>query len=91
MSIKVNLFYPKLQQVIGQSGTLEVSGSSIGECLNNLVSKYPGAGKLLFDESGHLLKHVFVYINAESTHPPALTEKVKDGDTLLIAVLVTGG
>jgi hypothetical protein len=91
LSIKVNMFYPKLQQLTGPAKRLEVNGSSVGECLRDLVRQFPGAEKLLFDDSGCLLKHVFVYINAESTHPPALSTAVKEGDTLLIAVLVTGG
>jgi hypothetical protein len=91
MNIKVNLFYPKLQQLAGQGSQLEVKGRTVGECLDDLVRQFPGADKLLFDESGRLLKHVFVYINAESTRPPSLSVAVRESDTLLIAVLVTGG
>jgi hypothetical protein len=91
LNIKVNLFYPKLQQLTGPGNRVEATGGTIGECLKDLVRQFPGAEKLLFDESGRILKHVFVYINAESTHPPALSAPVKVGDALLIAVLVTGG
>jgi molybdopterin converting factor small subunit len=91
LSIKVNIFYPKLQQLTGQSSYLEVEGGTVGECLKDLMRQFPGAEKYLFDESGRILKHVIVYINAESSQPPLLSAAVKDGDTLLIAVLVTGG
>ncbi len=91
MSIKISFFYPELQKLAGGQSSLEVSGGTIEECLNDMIKRYPGARRLLFDDSGRLLKHVFVYLNAESLHPPALTEKVKDGDTILVAVLVTGG
>jgi hypothetical protein len=91
MSIKVNLFYPELQQLAGRGTSLEVNGRTLGECLDDLVRQYPGAERLLFVESGRLLKHVFVYINAESTHPPSLSAAVRESDTLLIAVLATGG
>jgi hypothetical protein len=91
MSILVNMFYPKLQQLTGQKSHVEVNGGAVGECLKDLVRQYPGAEKLLFDKSGGLLKHVFVYVNAESSHPPPLSSVVKEGDVLLIAVLVTGG
>lgn len=91
MSIKVRLFYPKLQQLAGMGSQLEVKGQTVKECLDDLVSQFPGAENLLFDESGRLLKHVFVYINAESALPPSLSAKVRESDTLLIAVLVTGG
>jgi molybdopterin converting factor small subunit len=91
LSIKVNIFYPKLQQLTGPETRVEVSGSTVGECLKDLMRQFPGAEKYLFDESGRLLKHVFVYINTESARPPALSTAVKEGDTLLIAVLVTGG
>jgi molybdopterin converting factor small subunit len=91
MNILVNIFYPKLQQLTGQKSNVEVRGSTVGECLKDLERQYPGAEKLLFDESGRLLKHVFVYNNAESSHPPPLSSAVKENDVLLIAVLVTGG
>jgi molybdopterin converting factor small subunit len=91
MRVKVNIFYTALQQSINKQDSVEVDGSSVGECLDDLIEQFPGAEKWLFDEQGQLLKHVFVYINAESARKLDLAESVKDGDELIIAALVTGG
>jgi hypothetical protein len=64
LSMKVNIFYPKLQQLTGPQGQLEVKGGTLGECLSNLAQQFPSAEKLLFDECGRPLKQVFIYINA---------------------------
>jgi molybdopterin converting factor small subunit len=63
----------------------------VGECLDDLMKRFPGAGEWLFDERGHLLRNVFVNLNAESARGTDLTEPVKAGDELIIAALVTGG
>jgi molybdopterin converting factor small subunit len=91
MSVKIKLFYPQLQQFIGNRESLDVSGRTVGECLLDLITRFPGTGKFIFDEQGKYLKHVFIYINAESANKAGLNDPVKDGDKLLIAVLITGG
>jgi molybdopterin converting factor small subunit len=91
MSIKVNIFYPQLKQLIASPDSVAVNGSTVGECLDDLVRQFPGAGSLLFDEQGQLLRQVFAFVNAESTQKINLAEPVKEGDELIIAVLITAG
>jgi molybdopterin converting factor small subunit len=91
MSVKVELFYPRLKELTGDPAALGLEGRTVGECLNDLVRRFPGARELLFDERGALLRQVFVYINAESAYKAALEAPVKDGDRLIIAALVIGG
>ena len=91
MSVRVNIFYPKVQQYTNNQDIVEVEGSTVGECLSDLVRRFPGVEKWLFNERGQLLEHVFVYINAESASKATLTEPVKDSDELILAVLITGG
>jgi len=91
MRVKVKIFYPSLQQFINKQDLIQVDGSTVGECLDNLIKQFPGAEKWIFDEKGRLLEHVFVFINAESAQKTDLSEPVKDGDELIIAVMILGG
>ena len=91
MSIKVNIFYHQLRQLINNLGSVKVDGSTVDECLKDLVKQFHGTEKLIFDEHGQLLRHVYVYLNQESIHKTGLAAPVKDGDTLIIAVSIIGG
>jgi molybdopterin converting factor small subunit len=91
VSLKVRVFYQNLQQYMGNQASVEVSGRTVGECLEDLIRQFPGAGKLIFNEHGQLLKHVFVYVNAESARKAELKAKVRENDELIIAVLLSGG
>ena len=91
MGVKLEIFYPRLKQLLGNTDALELEGRSVGECLKDLVKRFPGAEELLFDERGALLRQVFVYVNAESAYKVALDTPVKDGDRLIIATLAIGG
>jgi molybdopterin converting factor small subunit len=91
MSVKLDMFYPRLKELTGDPAELELEGRTVGECLADLAGRFPGAAGLLFDEQGALLRHVFVYVNAEGAYKAALDAPVKDGDTLIIAALIVGG
>jgi len=91
MSVRANIFYPQIQQYINNQDAAKVDGSTVGECLNDLIRQFPGVEQWLFDKRGQLLEHVYVYINAESARKADLSEPVKETDELIIAVLITGG
>ncbi|MCJ7605358.1 MAG: MoaD/ThiS family protein [Dehalococcoidales bacterium] len=91
MSIPVAIFYPQLTRNIEKPESLMVIGSTVGECLQDLVRQFPGVKNWLFDESGRLPAHVHVFINAESASKVSLDAPVRDGDKLIIAALATGG
>ena len=91
MSVKVNIFYPHLQQFTNNQDVVEVNGSTVGECLDHLVSQFPGIEKGLFNGHGQLLNYVYFCINGEAAYPTDLAMPVKDGDELLIALMLAGG
>ena len=91
MGVKVSVFYPGLQELTGDPAGLELDGGTVEQCLDDLEKRFPGAARLLFDERGVLLRHVYVYVNAESAYKVALDTPVKAGDRLIIAALVSGG
>jgi molybdopterin converting factor small subunit len=91
MSVEVDIFYPRLKELVSTPDILELEGSTVGECLDDMARHFPGVEKLLFDERGILLRQVYVYVNAESAYKAALDSPVKKGDRLIIAALIVGG
>jgi molybdopterin converting factor small subunit len=70
---------------------VEVSGSTVGECLNHLVTKFPDMKKQLFTKSGILFDNIIISVNGESAYPEQLAKPVKDGDELNIVFMISGG
>ncbi len=90
MTIKVHL-YSSLQQFTNDRSTIEVRGSTIGDCLADLVKQFPKIKPVLFDKDGKLLEHIFVSVNLKSAYPEELTKVVDDGDELYIVRVIAGG
>jgi len=70
---------------------VEVSGSTVGECLNHLVKQFPGMKDQLFTKTGILFENIIISINGESAYPEQLAKPVKDGDELNIVFMISGG
>ena len=70
---------------------VEVSGSTVGECLNRLVDQFPGVKESLFAKDGKLNHIVEIYVNLESSYPEELAKPVKDGDELHLVIIIVGG
>ena len=91
MSVKINIFYPHLQQFTHNQEVVHVNGITIGECLGDLVKQFPGIEQGIFDKQRQLLNYVYLLINGKASCPTDLTMPVKDGDELTIALLLAGG
>ena len=90
MSVKINLHRTHRQYTNGLE-TVEVEGNTIGECLDNLVLKYPLLEKEIFNKKRNLSSIIEVYLNGESAYPDELAKKVKDGDTINLIYFLAGG
>jgi molybdopterin converting factor small subunit len=90
MAVKVHL-YSSLQQFTNDRDTVEVSGSTIGKCLDDLAKQFPKIKPMLFAKNGKLSGHIFVSVNLKSAYPEELTRVVNDGDELYIARIIAGG
>lgn len=90
MSVKINIpnFLPHLTN--GQD-VVEVNGNTVGQCLEQLVSRFPELKDWLFGKDGKLKSAVDVYVNMESSYPEELAKPVKDGDELHIIIIISGG
>ncbi|MDH5695979.1 MAG: MoaD/ThiS family protein [Dehalococcoidia bacterium] len=90
MSIKINL-HPGLQQFTDDQAIIEVNGSTVGQCLDDLVKQFPKIRQGLFGKDGKLLNYVDIYVNMESAYPEELAKPVKDNDELHITLIIAGG
>jgi molybdopterin converting factor small subunit len=91
MSVRVKIFHTELQRAIGDPGEVRVEGTTVGECLHDLVRRYPQAEPLMFDGNGRLLKRFYVFVNRESLFKAAFDQPVTDKDELLLVVLAVAG
>jgi len=90
MGVKINI--PSgLQHLTNDQVVAEVSGNTVGQCLDNLVKQFPGIESELFEKNGKLLEYVDIYINLESSYPEELAKPVKDGDELHITLFTIAG
>lgn len=94
MSVKI-VIPSNLQVFANNTEVVDVEGKTVGECLNNLIKKFPKVNKVLFDDEGELFNYgltsVIVYVNKEDIYPDGLAKPVKDGDEIHILYVISGG
>ncbi len=90
MSIKIDISLLSHQYTKGQQ-IVDVKGSTVGQCLDDLVKQFPGIKQGLFEGNGKLHGYIDIYVNGESTYPELLAKPVKAGDKLYIIFLIGGG
>ncbi len=90
MSITVNIHKSQRQFTTGLA-EVEVNGKTVGDCLNNLVKRFPDIKNGLFDEKGNVLNVVEIYVNDESAYPDELLKPVSDGDEIYLTLKLAGG
>jgi molybdopterin converting factor small subunit len=89
MGIRINIDKSVLSYGKGNV-VVEVSGNTIGECLNRLVKRRPALKKAIFDENGRLYADNLIKVNGEYISSNHLDKSVKDGDQIEI-IKYTGG
>jgi molybdopterin converting factor small subunit len=90
MAAKVNLHLTLRQYTNGQE-TVEVDGKTIGECLKNVVTRFPAMESSIFAKNGKLSNIVEIYLNLQSAYPNELARPVKDGDEIHVTMMLSGG
>ncbi len=91
MSVRVKIFHAELQRIVNSPGEVRVEGTTVGECLRDLVRRYPEAERLMFDANGELQKRFYVFVNQEGMFKADFDRPVTDKDELLLVVLATAG
>ena len=91
--VRVNVFLPSLLlNATDGRDEVEVEGSTLRECVDDLVARYPLLEVHLFDEGKKLRAHVNVFHN--DTNVKWLDDwrvPVAVGDTLTVIQAVSGG
>lgn len=90
MSVEISI-PPSLQHLVNDIKIIEVSGRTIRECLDDLVTQFPQIKSQLFGQGMKLRKGLSIYINGEATDIKELAKPVNDGDKLFILNLIFGG
>jgi molybdopterin synthase sulfur carrier subunit len=91
MAITVRIPTP-LRKLTQEQETVEASGDTIQDLLENLEQNYPGLKERLCDEQGELRRFVNIYLNDEDIRFAQGRETaVKDGDEVSIIPAIAGG
>jgi molybdopterin converting factor small subunit len=90
MAVKVHIHATHRRFTNGLE-VVAVEGNTVGECLNQLIKKFPGMEKALFAKKDKLLNIVEVYVNHASAYPNELVKPVKDGDEIHLVIMLAGG
>ena len=90
MNTKIHI-YSGLQSYTKNQDIIEVNGSTVGECLNDLARQFPNIRRSILDPEGKLLPSVLVSINLQSPHRETLEKLIVPGDEIYIILIIPGG
>ena len=83
---------PVLRTQVNGQKEVEASGSTVGEVVNDLVTRYPQMGDQLLSNDGGLHRFVNVYLNGQDVRYMQLLETpVSERDALIILPAMAGG
>ncbi|MCX7857252.1 MAG: MoaD/ThiS family protein [Deltaproteobacteria bacterium] len=88
MSVKV-FVHPFLNN--GKELEVEVKGSTVGECIRELLKVHPQIEEKLFDKNKKIRGYIDILVNSKSAFPKELAHPVSDGDTINLIVFLSGG
>jgi len=81
-----------LRQFTNQSDSVEVTGATVGEALNQLTAEFPNIKKNLYNDQGKLRSFVNVYVNDEDIRYLDKDETRLEGtETISIVPSIAGG
>ena len=73
-------------------GVVDVQGGTLRDCIESLARKYPKLKGEVLDPQGILLLKWTVYVNRKgSQSAEEMSRPVKDGDTIELLPVVSGG
>ena len=88
MGIKIKLNH-LFQPYAGNQKTVEVTGGTVKECLDNLIDLYPVFKEILFDNEGSL--SAMVLLNGEIVVWKDLDRPVAEPGELRLMPMIQGG
>jgi len=83
---------PVLRQQAGNQKKVEVTGSTVGDALESLLSTYPGLREQIFTADGSLNRFVNVYVNGRDVrYEQELATPVGENDEVILLPAMAGG
>jgi molybdopterin converting factor small subunit len=76
--------------MVGQS-ELELEANTLDEVLMSLINTSKSVKDLIFDSQGQLRRYMMLYVNNIIQNPPNLSQKLNDGDLVLLVPAPSGG
>ena len=70
---------------------IDVTGATVGECVEAVCAQFAGFRELVFDASGKVHKFVTLYVNGDEVARTALATPVAAGDEVAILAAIAGG
>jgi len=70
---------------------IEVSGTTVRACIDEVEVRHPGFRKLIIDSKGDLNRFVSLFVNGESLAREALDTPLSPDDSLEILAAAAGG
>jgi molybdopterin converting factor small subunit len=90
--VNVEIFIPQvLKHLINGIGKVNVTGITVGECLNDLVRQFPQLRIQIFETNGDLKGYLEVFVNDKSAYPDELAKPIRNGDRIMIINIIEGG
>ena len=90
MTIRIHL-HPDMCYLAGNNEAVETVGSTVGECIEQLIARHPALRELVFYKDGQLQTFIEIYVNRKSAYPDELSRKVEDGDEIHLTLTIAGG
>lgn len=87
--VKVRLFH-ELRSSVGES-ELELEANTLNEVVQTLIHRSGAVKDLIFDAQGQLRGYLLFYVNNMVQNPPDLSQKLNDGDLVLLVPAAAGG
>jgi molybdopterin converting factor small subunit len=88
MGVKIKLSLA-FQELAGFKDKVEVNGSTVKQCLDDFIKRFPRTRNWLFDSNGSL--QPLVLINGEALSQEQLNQRVTESDELWILNILEGG
>jgi MoaD family protein len=81
-----------LRQYADKNDSVDLSGSTVGDVLSSLATRYQELRRHLYSEEGKLRSFVNIYVNDEDIrYLGKEATPVKEGDTISIVPSIAGG
>jgi molybdopterin converting factor small subunit len=90
--VSATLFLPAVLAKLASGKQLTVEGTTVGELVADVATRFPALAPRLKDEHGYPYPFVTFYLNDEDIRfQGGFTARVKDGDELTVVPAIAGG